>query len=212
MSKRNRNLYNNDYVSVTQTLGVLRKIGLEFWFKFNTAKFCNEESNKGKLVGTQIHDAIEQYILNGSASVESEYAEEVNNALQSFILFKKENPEIELSMSEIRLTSEEYKYNGTIDAPNPPYLVDWKSGKAKDDPSPKIYDEYKYQVSAYVYLWNECNPDNLINQAHIVSLAKDKVGYGLYTMEEEEIKESFNEVFLSCLKILNYQEKEKKNG
>ncbi len=49
MAKRD---YDNSYSSVTQILGVLRKIGLEYWFKFNTAKFCDEESNRGKITGT----------------------------------------------------------------------------------------------------------------------------------------------------------------
>ena len=200
-----RNYPKNGYPSVTEVLGVLRKIGLEFWFKYNTLEFCNAESNKGKVVGTQIHDAIEQYINTGQAKVESEYAEEVNNALQSFMLFRKENPDIQLTLSEVSLTSEEHGFNGTIDAPNPPYLVDWKSGNAKKDDAPKIYDEYKSQVSAYVYLWNENNPDKYIDRAHIVSLAKDKIGYSLYTMEEEEINNEFNQVFLSALKIKNYQ-------
>lgn len=196
--------YKNKYPSVTQILGVLRKIGLEMWFKFNTVKFCNDESNKGKLIGKQIHEGIEEYIKTGKASVKSEYASEVTNALNSFMLFRAEHPDIEFDLTEVALTSEKHKFNGTIDAPNPPILVDWKTSNAKDKDAPDIYDEYKYQVSAYVNLWNECN-ENHINTAYIVSLAKDKVAYGLYKMEEKEIMECFNEVFLSALKILNYK-------
>ena len=44
---KQRRQYNNDYGSVTQILNVLRKQGLENWFKYNTAQFCNEESKKG---------------------------------------------------------------------------------------------------------------------------------------------------------------------
>ena len=175
------------------------------WFKFNTAKFCNEESAKGKLVGTQIHDAIEQYILTGTANVDSEYADEVTNALNSFIQFRKDFPDIELKLSEVALTSMTYGFNGTIDAPNPPVLIDWKTGNAKDDDTPKIYDEHKYQVAAYVCLWNENNPDAPINQAQIVCFAKDKVAYSRYVMEMDEINDCFNKVFLPCLSIFNYQ-------
>lgn len=209
--------YDNDYPSVTTVLGVLRKIGLENWFKVNTAEFCNRESAKGKIVGTQIHDAIEQYINTGKASVESEYAEEVKNALNSFILFKKERPEIVLTLSEVKLTSEIHKYNGTIDAPNPPIICDWKSGNAKDDAAPAIYDEYKIQVAAYVNLWNEIKEEK-VDTAHIVSLAKDKIGYSVYTMNEKEIEHYFDELFLPALQIYNGQKslkqiaKEKLNG
>ena len=197
--------YQNKLPSVTTILGVLRKIGLEYWFKANTAKFCNEESAKGKKCGTQIHDCIEQYILTGEAKIDSEYADEVMNALNSFILFRKENPSIKLVLSEVALTSEKYGFNGTIDAPNPPLLIDWKSGNAKDKDEPVIYDEAKYQVAAYVNLWNERNPECPIENAMIVCFAKDKVAYSKYEMDKEEIYGCFNEVFLSCLKIYQYQ-------
>ena len=91
MAKALRRDYGNDYPSVTQALGILRKIGLENWFKYNTAKFCNEESNKGKLIGTQIHEAIQSHIEKEEVKVETQYSEEVMNALNSFMLFKKEN-------------------------------------------------------------------------------------------------------------------------
>src|SRR3990167_1699138 len=86
MAKRN---YDNDYPSVTTILGLLRKIGLEMWFKYNSAKFCDEKSNKGKLIGTQIHEAIQSYIETGTAKIETEYDKEVMNALNSFIAFLK---------------------------------------------------------------------------------------------------------------------------
>jgi len=206
MAKRN---YQNNYSSVTQILAVLRKIGLESWFKANTAEFCNRKSSLGKKIGSEIHNSIEQYIKTGSAKVESEHPEEVTNALNSFILFRKENPLIQLSLAETPLTSEQYQYNGTIDALSPPMLCDWKSGEAKDKEKPVIYDEAKSQVAAYVHLWNENNLDNQILTAHIVALAKDKIAYNIYTMEKEEIDEWFNEVFLSALKIKNYETKQK---
>jgi hypothetical protein len=201
--------YQNDYASVTQVLGVLRKIALENWFKYNTAEFCNRESSKGKLVGTQIHEAIEQYITTGQSSIDSEYAEEVSNALNSFIKFRTEHPEFNLKLSEIALTSEKYKYNGTIDSPNPPILLDWKTAKAKDEDVPPIYDEAKTQCSAYVNLWNELNPNELIETAYVVSFATDKVAYNMCKLEKDEIDGNFNEIFLSALKIYYYQQKQK---
>ena len=194
---------------MTTILGVLRKIGLELWFKYNTQKFCDEESKRGRESGTDIHDAIEQFINTGEAKVESQYVEEVTNGLNSFMLFRKENPEIEVHTSEVALTSEKYQYNGTIDAPEPPILCDWKGGTCKDKDKPRIYDEAKSQVSAYVHLWNENNPDKLISKAYIVALAKDKVAYNIYPMDKAEIDEWFNEVFLSALKIKNYETKQK---
>lgn len=197
--------YSNDYPSVTTILGVLRKPGLEHWFKMNSLKFITNATNKGKTIGTQTHEAIEEFINTGKAKIQSEYPTEVINALNSFMLFRKENPQFKLELSEKALVHEVLGYNGTIDAPNPPDLLDWKTSECKKLDNPPIYDEWKYQVSAYVQLWNWNNLEFPIEQAHIVAIAKDKVAYSLYTMQKKEITDCFNEVFLPCLKIHNYQ-------
>ena len=208
--------YDNDYPSVTTVLGVLRNIPLEFWFKKNTLEFCNREAGKGKAIGTDIHKSIENYILTGQATVETEYPDEVTCALHSFIKFRKEHHSIDLKWSEQALTNEEYKYNGTIDCVGSiktnlidvslPIILDWKSGKAGEKDMPDIYDSYKIQVSAYVYLWNYGKKmSEAINDAIIVSIAKDKVAYNTYKMEAKEISDCFNEVFLPSLRIWNYQ-------
>lgn len=204
MAKRD---YQNTYGSVTQILGILRKIGLEMWFKFNTAAFCNAESNKGKEIGIQIHEAIQSHIEAGEVKVETQYGEEVMTALKSFMLFKKQHPKIKLKRSELPLTSEKYKYNGTLDCignDGEAVILDWKTGKCKKKIEPPIYDEYLYQVAAYVYAYNEQEKGN-IKKAYILAIAKDKVGYNLREMDEKELRECFEEVFLSTLKIYNYQ-------
>lgn len=214
MATRKHRAYENDYPSVTQCLDQLRKIGLEWWFKVNTPAYIAEASKRGKDIGTATHNAIENYINTGSLAVDTEYPTEVTTALNSFVLFRKEHPEIKLKQSELKLTSEVYKFNGTLDlmAEIDGVLMvgDWKTGEAKDKECPTIYDEYVYQVSAYVKLYNEVNNAN-IGRAFIVSLAKDKVAYNIKFIEKEEIDGSFNEVFLSALKIVNYK-KGVKNG
>lgn len=201
--------YLNKYPSVTTVLGVLRNIPLEWWFKSNTLEFINRESGKGKKIGTDIHNAIEHFVLTGELKVDTEYVDEVTNALKSFALFRKERPEIALKWSELALTSEKYKYNGTIDCIGDGILIDWKSGNAKEEEKPAIYDSYKVQVSAYVYLYNEVKNEN-IDKAIIVSIAKDKVSYNTYEMCKKKIDDCFNEVFLPALKILTYQRKKEK--
>lgn len=198
--------YNNRYPSVTTILGVLRKIGLEWWFKVNTPEYIEEKSSLGKKIGTEIHEAIHQYITTGRTDFETEHPEEVSTALKSFVLFKEENPEVVFKLSEQSLTSENHQFNGTIDCIGDKLILDWKTGEAKDKDKPSIYDEYKYQVSAYVNLWNETHKEQ-INTAYIVAVAKDKVAYNLYKMDTMEIGDCFHEVFLPCLKIYNYQRK-----
>lgn len=203
MAKKHRD-YDNDYPSVTTILGVLRNIPLEWWFKSNTLEYINRESGKGKKIGTDIHNAIEHFILTGELKVETEYPDQVTNALKSFALFRREKPEIKLNWSEMALTSEQYKFNGTIDCIGDGIVIDWKSGQAKEKEKPDIYDSYKTQVSAYVHLYNEVNKTD-IDKAIIVSIAKDKVAYNTYELNKQEIEDNFNEVFLPSLKILTYQ-------
>ena len=122
MAKKHRD-YDNKYPSVTTILGILRKIGLEQWYIQNTPEFIRGAMTKGKNIGTATHEAISHFILTGEAKIETEWPEEVTNALKSFMLFRKENPDIRLNLSEEALTSESYGYNGTLDAPCPPVLV-----------------------------------------------------------------------------------------
>lgn len=208
MAKSKRQ-YNNDYPSVTQAIGVLRKIGLEMWFKYNTAQFCDEKSKKGLAIGSQIHEAIQSYIETGEAKIETTFDNEVMNALKSFQLFQKDNPEIKLHRSETPMTSIQYGFNGTIDCIGDGLILDWKTAEAKDEEKPKIYDEYLYQVSAYVHLFNEHSPTEKISNAIIVSLAKDKVAYNMKKMDKLEIDLCFSQVFLPCLSIYNYQKRSK---
>lgn len=214
MAIRKHRAYDNDYPSVTQILDQLRKIGLEYWFKTNTPEYIAKASAKGKNIGTATHTAIENFINTGVLSVDTEYPEEVTTALKSFALFRQEHPEIKLMNSELKLTSNIHGFNGTMDVMGEIDRVaivgDWKTGEAKDKPFPTIYDEYIYQVSAYLHLYNEVNGTN-VSRAFILSIAKDKVAYNLKFIEKEEIELCFKEVFLSALRILNYK-KGVKNG
>ena len=225
MAKEKR--YENKDPSVTQVLGVLRKIGLEFWFKKNTAQFCNDASNKGKEIGKQIHEAIQGYITTGEAKVATQYGDEVMTALKSFMLFKKEHPEFHLENSELKMHSKLYSCNGTLDckavriepALRRKTILDWKSGECKHSINkegegefkyevPPVYDEMRYQLSAYVNFYNEIYFDD-IKEAYILVLAKDKIAYNLVKMEEREIHDCFHEVFIPALKIYNYQKENK---
>ncbi len=110
------------------------------------------------------------------------------------------------------LTSKIHGYNGTMDCQavrnSIPIILDWKSGECKKKDIPTIYDEHKTQVAAYVKAYNEVKNTN-IETAIIVCFAKDKVAYALYELEKKEIESQFSEVFLSALKIYNYQHKDK---
>lgn len=205
--------YDNSYPSVTQILGVLRKIGLENWFKFNSLAFINKESEEGKTIGLQIHEAIQRHIDKEEVKVETKYAEQVMNALNAFMQFKKDHPEIKLRRAEMALTSEEFGYNGTLDCigkiGKDLVLFDWKTSKAKDKDKPDIYDEMRYQVAAYVSAFNETQEGKVI-KAYILVLAKDKIVYNFEELPMDEINAMFAEVFLPCLRIWKYQNRKEK--
>lgn len=202
--------YNNDYPSVTTILGVLRKIGLEMWFKFTPLAQINKETEEGKTIGTQIHEAIQQHIDKEKVEVKTAFAEQVSNALNGFMKFKKDHPEIKLRKAEMALTSEKYCYNGTLDCigkiGKDLVLLDWKTGKAKSKEVPDIYDEYRYQVSAYVKAFNETQEGQVV-RAFILSLAKDKIAYNFEEIAMVDIDKMFEQVFIPCLSIYNYGRK-----
>lgn len=205
---KERRQYENEYPSVTTILGVLRKVGLENWFKFNTLAFINKESAEGKTIGTQIHDAIQQHIEKEEVRIETEFTEQVSNALNSFMQFKKDHPDIKLKTAEMMLTSEKYQYNGTLDCigkiGGDLVLLDWKTSKCKSKDKPDIYDEYKYQVAAYVKAFNETQ-EGQVKRAFILSLAKDKIAYNFEEIAMNDIDKMFEKVFLPALSIYNYQ-------
>lgn len=201
--------YEKQYPSVTEILGVLRKEGLENYFKWNTPDFIKEDSEKAKLIGTQCHEVFQAHIEKTSPEFETQYPDEVANVINSFFKFKNEHPEIKLIKSEIKCTSEIYKYNMTLDClgyeNQELILFDWKSskcniGKKNESEKPVIYDESLYQISAYVVGYNEQYNTN-VSKARIIAFAKDKVEYNMVLLNQEQIIEYFTEVFLSCLKI-----------
>lgn len=200
--------YQNNYPSVTTILGVLRKIGLENWFKYTPLAQINKETEEGKTIGSQIHEAIQQHIEQEEVKIETQFTEQVMNALNGFMKFKRDHPEIKLRKAEMALTSERYCYNGTLDCiakiGKDLALLDWKTGKAKSKEIPPIYDEYLFQVAAYVKAFNETQ-EGQVKRAFILSLAKDKVAYNFREIQMSDIDEMFEQVFMPCLSIYKYQ-------
>lgn len=209
MAKRQ---YDNDLPSVTTILGVLRKIGLEMWFKKNTPEFINEASERGKKIGIEIHEAIQSHIEDGKVKIETQYGEEVGNALKSFQLFREEHPEIKLKRAEMVLINLIHGYNGTMDVEgkisNRIVPGDWKTGECKEKERPTIYPEYVGQVAAYLKSYNEVKNKNA-KEAFIAVFAKDKVAYNYLLITEEEINDAFDNYFLPCLTIYQYQKRRK---
>lgn len=207
MAKRN---YDNNYVSITGALGVLNEPALLNWFKVNTAKFCDEESARGKEIGILLHEAFQAHIELQEVRIETKYPDEVTNALKGFMLFKKENPKIKLKKAEIQMVSDTYEINGTLDCLGEEngklVMIDWKNSKAGIKEKPVVYPEYLWQVSGYSMMYEDIFKIK-INTAYAVVLAKDVVAYSLQKIERKEIEEHFNNIILPCIKIYYHQKK-----
>lgn len=208
MAKKHRQ-YENDYVSVTTLLALLINYGLMEWFKRTPYAQIIQESNRGKEIGTQVHQVIQDHIEAKEAKIDTEFPDEVTNILKSFMLFKKENPHILLKKSEIVMKNDIFRLNGTMDCIGDEngkiVVVDWKSGKCGDKlDKPPIYDSYLYQISAYGALYElEENLD--ISGGYVVSLAKDKISYNLQYIDMNKMEDNWNNIILPLLKIYYYQ-------
>jgi len=198
---------NYRYPNVTTVLGILRKPALEYYFKINSLDFINQESEKAKTIGTDIHSAICQHISRTGINTETKYPNEVNICIQSFMKFKREHPEIKMTKSELKIEHPKLKYSGTLDCvaeiDGLPVILDWKSGK-KDL---TIYDEFKYQVSAYIRAYEKTH-GLTIKRGFIVVIGKDNIGYNLLEIGEAEIKKAF-EIFKHALAIYYLKRKTK---
>ncbi len=96
-------------------------------------------------IGSQVHNAIEQYIKTGR-DLSGELMPEVANGFIAFLEWEKNNVEIWLE-SEIKVVNDQAGYGGTYDAifldkNGQTVIVDFKTSSA-------IYDEYWLQISAY---------------------------------------------------------------
>lgn len=213
--------------TVTQVLGILRKIGLEMWYKQNTSEFCDAESKKGREVGSIIHSIIQGSIEQEEVRFETEYDKEVMFCLKGLAKFKKEHPELKFKRSEVEVISKKHGFLGHLDCLGEEkkelVLIDWKTGKcdvgkvsksglSKEKDLPPVYPEHMYQVAAYVAAYNEQERAN-IEQARVIVFAKDKAVYNYLPIHKTVLDRMFREVFLPALSIYNYQkEEENDNG
>jgi len=209
MNKKEHRAYkDNGYVSMTGALGVLNKPALLNWFKYNTAKFCDKESNRGKEIGRILHEGFQANIELREVKIETIYPEEVINALKAFMLFKKEHPEIKLEKAEIQMVSDTYKVNGTLDClgrvNNELVIIDWKNSKIGKKDAPVVYPEYLWQTAGYSMMYEDIFKVK-INTAYVVVLAKDAIAYSMQKIERDEIVAHFENIILPCIKIYYHQ-------
>jgi len=200
------------YHSVTQILGERRKLGLEFWYLYNTPEFCKAESKKGREAGTGIHELIEKTILGQPIEVDTDYAEEVETGYKSYLKFKKENPQYIFDKTEVQIDVDKYKYSGKIDCIGKDKkdltIFDWKGGKVKKGEL-TIHKSMKEQLAMYVVGY-ELVFNVKVKRAIVVLLARNEIDYKTEIMERDEIQAIFDNVCVGAIKAYNYYHGRKK--
>jgi len=160
-------------VGVTTITGQLAKPQLVHW-AYNLAvegvKYW-EVTNEAKNIGTIAHYMVECKLHNeipDSSTLKDYTQNEIDTAKLSYDNFLKwfKTHDIKILAVELQLVSEKYRYGGTIDfiaeIDGVLSLVDIKSGSG-------VYDDMKYQLSAYQKLYEE-NYNKKIEKVYIIHI------------------------------------------
>ena len=141
--------------------------------------------------GTMVHKAIEQYINHEPYEL---LTDEAKIAFSAFLSWEDKNHVI-WEKTECQVCSINHGYAGRFDAiatiNGHRYLVDFKTSKG-------IWDEYRYQLCAYMQAYNETEADKIENIA-ILHLDKE-TGEPTFKPIEKDI-ERMTELFNSLCEV-----------
>jgi len=153
-------------------------------------------------IGVLAHYLIECDIKGKEPDV-SEYSQvdidKAENAFLAWLEWKDKKGKIKTLASEVPLVSEKYQYGGTLDwviqEDGKVILVDFKASNA-------IYDEMRYQIAAYKYLWNENYPEKRIKECYIIRLGKKE---GEFEQRKYKSLRYEFKIFLHLLEVYKLQ-------
>lgn len=191
---------------VTTVLGVLAKPALIHWAWDLGSRGIDYRKYRDKMasIGTLAHYMIECDLKDEDPELDSYSKEEINlaeNALISFWEWKKQYNPKPLGV-ELQLSSEKYRYGGTIDLyceiDGELWLVDFKTGKA-------IYPEMVTQLSAYNQLMRENG--FMVNKIRVLRIGRDETeGFEDQVKTQGELKPHWQK-FRHCLGIYEANKK-----
>lgn len=136
-----------------------------------------EVSGKAADIGTAAHSMVEEYIngfdpenADDFLALEPESREKARNAFGMYQSWASQS-KLEIIAQEVGLVSERYRFGGTLDAigviDGVLCLVDWKTSNG-------VYSDYLLQLAAYRVLWEEANPDKILNGGfHLCRFSKE---------------------------------------
>jgi hypothetical protein len=145
-----------------------------------------EQGINSAQTGTDIHDAIEQYIKTGK--INSVYEKHV----RSFIEWNKKEWE-----SEIRVVASDYA--GTIDLVSDMHIADIKTQEFKKGKA-SFYDSWAWQLAAYgLAYWKEnWNAKNIIHESIVIDRITGEIQTKIWS--EKDIQDAI-QVFLLAKQI-----------
>ena len=167
-------------------------------------KAPNQSMGDAGLVGTQVHNLIEDYIHKGTVPIIHNF--EIVKSFGKFKEWYDKQEGLEIIFTERKVLSRIHKFTGTLDAlfknKAGEYIIyDWKSSSG-------IRDSMLVQI----YLYKICIAEELgidVKKGIIVNCTKTgKLNIKSFLIEEMQV-----EVALACLKMWRYlNNKEKKNA
>lgn len=197
---------------VTSILRVINKEGLNIWRAKQGFELSEQTKEETADIGKEIHKLV-AYIGQGNSITGVEWellSEEIKNGLRAYVRWQREE-QSEIVQAETLVYSLKYGYAGRPDricavaGQRGLELIDWKSGGT-------IWEEYIFQVAAYVMAWNEFIKKPRIRRARIVCLDR-KTGVPIERVVLwPELRYAFRHGFLHAKGLWDYYEKKGKNG
>lgn len=145
------------------------------------------QSKRGATIGTEVHGLLEGFIQKKPFEASGKY----ESQLFADALFDKVNPMVDEYIAiEPHLVSEKLKLHGTADiivrlnGSTGLWVGDWKTSAAKSETHP-------IQLAIYAMLWNEANPDQMIDQGFIARVDKKSKRLGVKVDEYKPLSQYY---------------------
>jgi hypothetical protein len=143
------------------------------WDQGRQGKDFRETKDDAADVGTRVHALIE---MEMRGQTPTEIPVDCESSLLAFYEWR-EAFRLQCTGSEIALTSEKYRYGGTIDYPvlvsGRRCILDLKTSKG-------VYPDHRIQLAAYGQLWDEAHPDDPVTGYHLLQVGKENGSFGHY--------------------------------
>lgn len=195
---------------VTTVLGVLAKPALVAWANrlglqgVDTNKYVDEAA----AVGTLAHYMVECRLQDKEPELDDFTPAQVTRAEKSFGNFVAwlESHRLEPKLVEYQMVSDHWLYGGTIDCygllDEVPTLLDFKTSSG-------IYDEHRYQVSAYWNLLREAG--HPVKGVRVLRIGRDGEGLEEHVISGEQVLQGWK-VFQAALAIHRLTKQRRKSA